>query len=446
MKLKLLFMAAFAVLTLGVVYQTAAKALDSTRDCDQYAIIRCGTMSVEEAHNKYDQGSVVFQSFGISKASINGEFKDGIVHRNGDVTVGGKVVATGAITAIRNLSGGSPIANTNAARYPTSRMSDDQTALVKLDENGKFLFAIMKPCGNPVSAQPKQPEIPPSALCKALSATPISRSTFRLTGQAEAKNGALINAYNFVVKDKMGKVVDRNRVETHNQQATYTTTSLEAGTYRAELVVNTSLGPRDGNQCTANFTVTPTPTQPSYVCESLSVKALSPTSFSFTTKYTLKDATLKYITYVVRDANGSELSRSRNTTYTQGEAGSYTVQAYVTVGVNNSEKTVTAPACKAPFEVIPPSQPHCTVPGKEHLPPDSPECAYCTVPGKQDLPKDSPECVEAPITPTTTTPTDLPQTGPTETFLQFLGLSSLVGSAGYYFVSRRQLLTAWMNK
>lgn len=444
MKLKTLLMAAFAVVMAGIVYQTSVQALDSTRDCDQYAIIHCGTMSAEEARNKYDQGSVVFQSFGISRADIGGDIREGVVHRNGDVTVGGRVVATGAVTAIRNMSGGTPIAGTNAARHPTSRMADDQTAMVKFDANGKFLFAIMKPCGNPVSAQPKQPEPEPSALCKALAATPVSRTTFRLTGQAEAKNGATINAYNFVVKDNSGKIVDRNRVETSNQQAGYTTTALTPGTYRAELVVNTSLGARDGSQCTASFTVAPEPTQPSYVCESLTVKALSRTSFSFTAKYVLKGATLKYITYVIRDSNGTELSRSRNATYTQEKPGAYTVQAYVTVNVNNTEKTVTAPACKAPFSVIPANQPFCPIPGKQHLPPNSPECVEnCPIPGKEHLPKNSPECVEAPVV---TTTTELPSTGPTETFLQFLGLSSLVGSGGYYFMSRKQLLTAWMNR
>ena len=425
MKLKTLVVAAFAVVMAGIVYQTSVQALDSTRDCDQYAIIHCGAMSAEEARNKYDQGSVVFQSFGISRADIGGDIREGVVHRNGDVTVDGRVIATGAVTAIRNMSGGTPIPGTNAARHPTSRMADDQTAMVKFDANGKFLFAIMKPCGNPVSAQPKQPEPEPSALCKALAATPISRTTFRLTGQAEAKNGATINAYNFVVKDNTGKIVDRNRVETSNQQAGYTTTALTPSTYRAELVVNTSLGARDGNQCTASFTVAPEPTQSSYVCESLTVKALSRTSFSFTTKYALKGATLKYITYVIRDSNGTELSRSRNATYTQEKPGAYTVQAYVTVNVNNTEKTVTAPACKAPFSVIPANQPFCPIPGKQHLP------------------KNSPECAEAPVV---TTTTELPSTGPTETFLQFLGLSSLVGSGGYYFMSRKQLLTAWMNR
>ena len=450
MKLKSLLIAAFAVVSVGLVYQTTVNALDTTRDCDQYAIIHCGTMTVNEARNKYGEGSKVFQSFGISKANISGDFKNGVVHRNGNVTVGGKIVATGAVTAIRNMPGGTPIAGTNAARHPTSRMGDDQTALVKLDANGKFLFAIMKPCGNPVSAQPKQPEPKPEpkAVCKALSATSISRTQFRLNADAETKNGATISGYTFVVKDAAGKTLQRERVATKNQRASTKVTVTAPGKYRAEVTVDTSLGKKRGQQCTANFTVAPEPTQPSYVCESLSVTALSRTSFSFTTTYALTGANLKYITYVVTDDKGNEISRSRDATYTQTTPGAYNVQAYVTVEVNNTEKTVTAPTCKAPFTVLPEDSPHCPIPGKEHLPPNSPECVEnCPIPGKEHLPKNSPECVETPpITPPTPTTPELPQTGPAETLIQFLGLGSLVGSGGYYFFSRKQLLAAWMSK
>lgn len=172
MKVRTILMAMFAVISIGFLSQTPASALDNTRDPDQYAVIYNGTMTVNEAHSKYDEGAKIFQSFGISKADLaSGRFVEGIVHRNGNVTVNGDIVATGAVTAIRNMSGGTPIVGTNAARYPTSRMADDQTAFVKLDRNGRFLFAIMKPCGNPVTATPP-PAPKPSAICKVLEATP----------------------------------------------------------------------------------------------------------------------------------------------------------------------------------------------------------------------------------------------------------------------------------
>ena len=45
----------------------------------------------------------------------------------------------------------------------------------------------------------------------------------------------------------------------------------------------------------------------------------------------------------------------------------------------------------------------CPIPGKEHLPKNSPDCAYCPVPGKEHLSKDSSDCNETPV--------ELPQTG-----------------------------------
>jgi hypothetical protein len=452
MRVKTLLVAIFAVLSVGFIYQTTAQALDNSRDCDQYAVIKCGTMNIQEARDKYSEGSRIFQSFGINKADLNsGTFKEGVVHRNGNVTVDGKIVATGAITAIRNMTGGTPIQDTNAARYPTSRMGDDQTALVKLDQNGKFLFAIMKPCGNPVTATPTPPPTPePSAICKILKAGSVnnSRSRFQLDARAVARDGAKIQGYTFKVKNASGALVDSKKVTSSQESASYTTDITTSGSYTASVTVDTSVGKKESDQCTAAFTVAPEPSQPSYVCDQLHVTSLSPTSFSFTTNYTLKDASLQYITYVIRDGNGKEISRSRDTTYTQSNPATYSVEALVTVSVNGQDKTITAPSCKQPFTVYPPNTPHCPVPGKEHLPPNSPECVYCPISGKQHLPKDSTECIETPpVTPPQTPSTpELPKTGPLDSFASIVGLGSIIGTGSTYLISRRHLLAAWMSR
>lgn len=67
----------------------------------------------------------------------------------------------------------------------------------------------------------------------------------------------------------------------------------------------------------------------------------------------------------------------------------------------------------------------------------------CPIPGKEHLPVDSPECKETPVTPPVTpptTPSELPSTGPVETALSVIGLGSLIASIGYYISSRRALL------
>ena len=56
---------------------------------------------------------------------------------------------------------------------------------------------------------------------------------------------------------------------------------------------------------------------------------------------------------MIRDASGKEISRSTSKTFTTDKAGTYTVQAIITVTVNGVEKTTTSDNCKKEFEVTP---------------------------------------------------------------------------------------------
>lgn len=161
-KLVSLVLAVFGVTALGVAPMANAAPVDDSRDCDKYAVVYCGTMSPEEAREKYGQKdhTKVFQSMGISRSDLNGSFRDGVVYQDGRVVVGGKTVATGAQMAARGL-GGTPIGGTSASKVSVSAMGSAQTAMVKMN-NGKFVYAVMKPCGNPVTATPpKEPPVKP---------------------------------------------------------------------------------------------------------------------------------------------------------------------------------------------------------------------------------------------------------------------------------------------
>lgn len=175
----------------------------------------------------------------------------------------------------------------------------------------------------------------------------------------------------------------------------------------------------------------------SYKCDALAVATTSRTTFTFSTAYTVQSATFKNVTYVVRDSAGKEIYRGTNANYTQTKTGKYTVEAIVTVTVNGVDKTAPTAGCKKPFEVVEKNQP-CVVPGKEHLPANSPDCKeapkeFCTVPGKTTLPKNSPDCKED----TTVVPPELPQTGIGDNIVALLGAGSLVAAAAYYVASRR---------
>ncbi len=97
--------------------------------------------------------------------------------------------------------------------------------------------------------------------------------------------------------------------------------------------------------------------EPKYTCDSLTVKKLDRTKFEFNTAYTVKDATFKSVEYVVRNANGTEVYRGTNNTFSTEAAGKYSIQSYVTVTVNGSDKTVTSESCKKEFEVVKPKVP-----------------------------------------------------------------------------------------
>ncbi len=89
-----------------------------------------------------------------------------------------------------------------------------------------------------------------------------------------------------------------------------------------------------------------------YTCDALTVTKIERTKFKFETKYTVQNATLKSIQYVVRDEQGNEIARQTGSDYTQDKVGKYTVEAVLTVTVDGQDKTVTSDACKKPFEVV----------------------------------------------------------------------------------------------
>lgn len=88
-----------------------------------------------------------------------------------------------------------------------------------------------------------------------------------------------------------------------------------------------------------------------YTCDGLTIDKIDRTHFKFTTAYTVENATLKSIMYVVRDSEGKEVARQSDANYTQDKVGKYTVESIVTVTVDGQDKV--APGnCKGAFEVV----------------------------------------------------------------------------------------------
>lgn len=269
----------------------AAAVVDNDPDCDKYSVMYCGAFTHSKLVSKYTNGDTknsaaniqqIFSNFGISKAEVvAGGYVDGIVYQNGEVKVGNKVVATGAQTYIRTMG-----------KVSTSRMGSAQTAFVKLNKDGQFVYAIMKPCGNPVSAKnvvppPKPPAPTPVYNCVALGARAINvkTRTFGYTLSYTAKNGAALRdvSYNFGDgKTQTGvKPAAVNSVtHTYAKAGTYTTTATLYFTANGKVVsqscsvkitaqpdvcpINPSV-PVDSPECKEKPPVTPPTTPPTSI-------------------------------------------------------------------------------------------------------------------------------------------------------------------------------------
>lgn len=152
----------------GLLGASAANVGAETGDCDSNAVIRCGAYSISDLRQKYnaDQGSTqaVYKYFGINSASDLNGMVEGRITSDAKVKVGGKVVATDAMTAGREdrpkssqqILGGKFYKHAAGANMASG--VESLQAFVKMDRDGKFMYAVMKSCGNPVSATPKQPK------------------------------------------------------------------------------------------------------------------------------------------------------------------------------------------------------------------------------------------------------------------------------------------------
>jgi hypothetical protein len=140
-----------------------ALTVSSPRDCDDNAMIRCGALTTEELAMKYQSSGVgpIYARFGITGKEVsdmNTTAVAGTVTKAGQVMVDGKVVATGAVTAGRqNMPGSTQDSSGGITFYqrpPSVSFASNSLPAFVVMENGKFSFAIIASCGNPVKATP----------------------------------------------------------------------------------------------------------------------------------------------------------------------------------------------------------------------------------------------------------------------------------------------------
>lgn len=156
------------------------------------------------------------------------------------------------------------------------------------------------------------------------------------------------------------------------------------------------------------------PTKPKYSCDLLELKKTGGRNVSVKVSASASGgATIKQ--YVYDFGDGNSLTTDKNTAdHSFANDGRYVVRAKVLVDVNGQTVTAESDACARTVEFVK-GQPKCEIPGKEHLPADSPECVTTTTPVK----------------PTPTTPGTLPDTGAGSIAVVFLVVTGMA-SAGYY--------------
>lgn len=145
-----------------------APSVLAAQDCDSNAVIYCGVTSISDLSVKYNQNQggnlqAIFSHFGISGGAYFSDMQNGRVTKSGDVYVGSKLVATGAVTTGRqNMPGSTKIPGIEAYQRPpsVSFRSNSLDAYVKI-VNGSFASAVIKSCGNPVRANPVPKPTPP---------------------------------------------------------------------------------------------------------------------------------------------------------------------------------------------------------------------------------------------------------------------------------------------
>lgn len=248
-------------------------AAEQPRDRDNNAVIYGGAYTKAELIDKWKNGdgknstasiSEAMQWAGATQVEVQ-QSVDGVVRKDGSVWVGDKQVAKDAVTLGREQK------NPNEQRIGQfyARPAGDNFAVSSIEAfvympNGKFEWAIIKSCGNPVKATPTAQPVKPvekSFDCTGLTMEEIGERTYRFTGTAEVKN-TKVEAFIFEFGDGNTKTVT-----TSSNSAVAEHTYAKAGTYTAKVRVKTGAGTSQYEEiCSKTVTIeekeVPQPTKP----------------------------------------------------------------------------------------------------------------------------------------------------------------------------------------
>ena len=141
----------------------------------------------------------------------------------------------------------------------TIKNGSNYQALVGQRSSDGAWFAIMLDCGNPAYIELPPPPLVPSALCMSLSIVPINRTSYRLDGAAQVKDGGEITAFRYDVRDSSDSIVTSKRIATANNTSSSNIEIKKDGSYKVILTIETNIGEKTAVNCQKVFNVSPEP-------------------------------------------------------------------------------------------------------------------------------------------------------------------------------------------
>lgn len=391
-------MLAVAFLTvLGVgSYINRINAEAAGGDCSDNSIIRCGINNYNDLTAKYDQNATgdiraIMDHYWIKRTPEAGNrVLEGIANNRGEVIADNRVVARNAASIGRKaIMHSRSIMIAGRTYYETTHVDGKAfragtfqlPALVILDSKGNFKYAILKGCGNPIYAVPVPPPTPPTpptppatppapkefARCESLKVNILDRTKFEFIVSYKVENTKL-QSVTLVIEDSNGKttekVINAKDIDAESlkkNQVKYIYTQEQVGKYKVSASIKPTTEKFDN--CKKDFVVAEEDKE--VVCE-ISTKNL-------------------------------------NKVITKKE---YEEDQKLEVGKRKYSKNQ-SDCEEKPVE----KKENCEVPGKEHLPKDSPDC-------KEETP-------------------ELPKTGGMTIAGALIGVTAITVAAYYYLNSRK---------
>jgi uncharacterized repeat protein (TIGR01451 family) len=238
----------------------------------------------------------------------------------------------------------------------------------------------------------------PEYVCNVLNINKTSRTTFQFTTDYTVKDTTYLN----VTYTITGPSVNETKVSTASDGGLYHNQTTP-GTYSVVATLKTDAGDNTSAGCKQTFVVEPEVVPAEAVCKILTanqtaIKRGESVNFRVYPEYS-GNVVVNSTWMDFGDGEKTQPLNVVNYTHTYAVAGNYTAQAYVNFTVEGAARdNVTSANCQLPIQVTADEVDKCTVPGKEDLDKDDPNCKpdspddKCTVPGKEDLDKNDPNC------------------------------------------------------